>query len=156
VAILPTMLYWITLNNIAMDPSALRMGGTPDMLQQFTGPSYTSRLDNGPIVGAYIGLFALGSIFCAFGILSSALTDNQVVAYILGAFLCFGIYFGFSFLAQLESLTAINTSVARLGILAHFESIGMGVVDTRDILYFGSLLAFTLMLTRLVLNLKRN
>lgn len=156
VAILPTLIYYLTLQDLAFDPSELQVTSDPELLQQAGGPAYTSRLDNGPIIGAYIGLLALGAIFSAFGILSSALTDNQVVAYILGAFICFLMYFGFSFVSQLESLTSINTTINRLGLIAHFESIGMGVLDTRDIIYFLSVGTITLLLTRLTLTLKRN
>lgn len=154
VAILPTFVYYLTLADLAYDPSALQVAANPEMLQNF-GPTYATPLDNGPIWGAYIGLFALGSIFAAFGILSSAITDNQVVAFVFGAFLSFFMYFGFSFLSQLESLTNVNLFIDRLGLVAHFESISQGVVDTRDIVYFLSVLALALLSTRLVLNLKR-
>lgn len=155
VAVLPTLIYYFTLRDLALNPAELQYGADPDMLQQAGGPSYSSPLDNGPIIGAYLGLLALGAIFCAFGILSSALTDNQVVAYIAGAFICFTMYFAFSFISQLESLTSVNIFISSLGLLTHFERIGMGVLDTRDIVYFLSLLAITLLVTRLVLNLKR-
>lgn len=145
VAILPTLIYYATLKDLAPDTAGLQAGSAAAL----------SKLDNGPIIGAYIGLLALGAIFSAFGILSSALTDNQVVAYILGAFLCFFTYLGFSFIAQLESLSSINTTISRLGLIDHFESIGQGVLDTRDIVYFITVGAITLLLTRLVLTLKR-
>ncbi|HHG83893.1 MAG TPA: gliding motility-associated ABC transporter permease subunit GldF [Bacteroidetes bacterium] len=154
IAILPTFIYFFTLTELAYDPSTLQVEGNPEMLQTF-GPAYVTPLDNGPVWGAYIGLFALGSIFAALGILSSAITDNQVVAFVIGAFLSFFMYFGFSFLSQMESLTNVNLFIDRLGLVAHFDSISQGVVDTRDIVYFISVLALALLFTRLVLNLKR-
>jgi ABC-2 type transport system permease protein len=154
VAILPTFIYYLTLSDLAYDPSNLTGPSNPELLQNLA-PTYSNALDTGPIIGAYIGLFALGSIFAALGILSSAITDNQVVAFVVGAFVSFFMYFGFSFLSQLESLTSNNLFIDRLGLVSHFESISMGVVDTRDIVYFLSVLALTLLVTRLVLNLKR-
>ncbi|MEM0995607.1 MAG: ABC transporter permease [Bacteroidota bacterium] len=154
IAILPTFIYYFTLADLALDPGTIDAPNSPELLQNFS-PTYNTPLDNGPILGAYIGLFLLGTIFAALGIFSSALTDNQVVAFVAGAFISFFMYFGFSFLSNLESLTSVNLTIDQLGLIAHFESISMGVVDTRDIVYFVSVLALTLLLTRLVLNLKR-
>lgn len=157
VTILPSFIFYITLNMIARDPAELQqMAANPEMLDQSIGAiTYTSRLDNGPIIGGYIGLFALGSIFAALGILSSALSENQVVAYVIGALLCFLMYFGFSFSSELEELTNINLTIDRLGMMAHYENISTGVVDTRDIVYFGSVLLAALASTTAILTWKR-
>lgn len=156
VTILPTFIFYITLQQFSRDPSELQRGINPELLDQSIGAiAYTSKLDNGPILGGYIGLFALGTIFAALGILSSALSENQVVAYVIGAFLCFMMYFGFSFSSQLEELTQVNLAIDRLGILAHYENISTGVVDTRDIVYFASVLVASLAVTSALLNMKR-
>lgn len=156
ITILPTFIYYITLQSIARDPAELQTALNPELLDQTIGAiSYTSRLDNGPIIGGYIGLFALGTIFAALGILSSTLSENQVVAYVIGAFLCFMMYFGFSFSSELEELTKMNLAIDRLGIMAHYENISQGVVDTRDIVYFISVLVIALAATTATLSLKR-
>jgi ABC-2 type transport system permease protein len=156
VTILPSFIFYMSIHDLAMDPAELQVASNPDMLNQTFGQlGYSAKLDNGPIIGAYIGLFALGSIFAAFGILSSALSENQVVAYVIGAFLCFVMYFGFSFSSQLESLMKVNLAFERLGLLAHYENISLGVVDTRDIVYFGSVLTAVLAATKATLSLKR-
>lgn len=156
VTILPSFIFYMTIQDLAMDPAELQMGVNPEALDQSVGKiAYTSKLDNGPIIGAYIGLFALGSIFAAIGILSSALSDNQVVAYVIGGFFCFVMYFGFSFASQLEGLMKVNLAFDRLGLLAHYENISLGVVDTRDIVYFLSVLVITLAATKATLSLKR-
>lgn len=156
VTILPTFIYYLCLLDIARDPAELQLNANPELLNQTIGAiTYTSKLDNGPIIGGYIGLFALGSIFAALGILSSAISENQVVAYVIGAFLCFMMYFGFSFSSQLEELIKVNLAIDRLGILAHYENISKGVVDTRDTVYFGSVLVISLAVTSTILNLKR-
>jgi ABC-2 type transport system permease protein len=154
--LLPTLVFYLTLQDLARDPAELRMEANPEFLNQSLGAiTYTRKLDNGPIIGGYIGLLALGAIFAALGILSSALSDNQVVAYLVGAFLCFMMYFGFSFSSELEGLTRINLSIDRLGIMAHYENIAKGVVDTRDIVYFFSILVIALAITNAILSLKR-
>lgn len=156
VTILPTFIFYLTLQDIARDPAELQLTGNPELLDQTIGAvTYSSKLDNGPIIGGYIGLFALGTLFAALGILSSALSDNQVVAYVIGAFLCFMMYFGFSFTSEIESLTQMNLAIDRLGIMAHYENISQGVVDTRDIVYFGSVLVLSLGATNAALSLRR-
>lgn len=157
IALLPTLVFYFSLGQLAQDPSDLQLQ-QPDfaMLREVNVPTYTSKLDHGPIIGAYIGLLALGVIFVAVGILSSALTDNQVVAFILACFLCFVLFEGFSFLAQIEALKGVAPVIAGIGIGAHFDSISEGVLDTRDIVYFISVVAALLLATRLVLTLKRS
>lgn len=157
VTLLPSLIFYLSLNMLAFDPSELQRSANPEMLDQALGQiSYASKLDHGPIIGGYLGLLTLGIIFAAIGILSSALTENQVVAYVTGAFLCFLMYFGFSFFAELESMVKINVAFDRIGLLAHYESISLGVVDTRDIVYFGSVLVLILALTKATLSLKRS
>jgi ABC-2 type transport system permease protein len=157
VTLLPSLIFYYSIYELALDPSELQMNANPEMLDQSIGQlSYATKLDNGPIIGGYIGLLVLGIIFAAIGILSSALTENQVVAYVVGAFLCFLMYFGFSFFSELEGLRSINLAFDRLGLMAHYESISLGVVDTRDIVYFGSVLGLILFATKAILSLKRS
>ena len=125
------------------------------MLREIGGITYQSKLDHGPILGAYLGLFGLGLSFVAIGIFTSALTSNQVVAFVLGCLACFLLYEGFSFLSEIELFQRASSSVASLGIAAHFDTISNGLIDTRDILYFFSVVAIFLLLTRLVLTIKR-
>lgn len=112
-------------------------------------------LDQGATWGAYIGLFFLGSIFAAIGLFTSALTDNQIVAFITGVFLCFFLFLAFDFTASMSVLSGINDFVIKLGIMEHYRSISRGVVDTRDIFYFLSIAAIFLILTKMVLERKR-
>lgn len=122
-------------------------------LQSMTIPA--GNLDTGPIWGAYIGLLGLGAIFSAIGIFCSSISRNQVVAFVLSAFFCFFFYFGFTFLAELEVFEGINAGLAKIGIEAHYESISLGVVDTRDIVYYLGFILIVLLLTRAVLILKK-
>lgn len=113
--LLPTIVYYITIYQL----------GAPK-----------GNLDSGAIIGSYIGLFFLAACFVAVGILSSSLSDNQIVAFILSLFLCFLFYQLFNLIADFKLLGSWDSVVASLGIDAHYQSISRGVIDSRDLLYF--------------------
>ena len=129
-SLVPTFVYYLTLADLGTTPW---------------------NLDNGPIAGAYLGLIALGCVFSSVGILASALTENQIVSFIVSLFLCFFFFSGFDFLAELNSLAGINSILLRLGINEHYRSISKGVVDTRDVVYFLSFIILSLFLTIIIL-----
>jgi ABC-2 type transport system permease protein len=111
-------------------------------------------LDQGAIWGAYIGLFFLGSIFAAIGLFSSSLTDNQIIAFIIGVSLCYILFQAFDSLSSLNMLASVNNFIMKIGIIEHYLSISRGVVDTRDIFYFLSISVIFLILTKIVVNAK--
>ncbi len=157
VALLPTLIYYMTLADLAEDPSTLaRVQPQGNFLKDATSPTYTTRLDRGPIIGAYIGTFCLGLIFSAVGILASALSRNQVVAFVIASLGSFILFDGLTFFSEVNAIQRFGVTIARLGISSHFESISKGLVDTRDIIYFLSMVSILLILTRLVLTLKRH
>lgn len=108
-------------------------------------------LDSGGILGSYIGLFLLSSSFVSIGVFCSSVTNNQILAFILSVFLCGFIYIGFEFIYSLSLFGGIDLFIQRLGMASHYSSISRGVVDTRDILYFLSVMALFLSMTKLVL-----
>jgi len=108
-------------------------------------------LDSGSIAGSYIGLFLLSASFISVGIFCSSVTNNQILAFILSVFLCGFIYTGFELIYSLSLFGPIDLFIQRLGMAAHYSSISRGVVDTRDILYFLSVIALFLSSTKLVL-----
>lgn len=111
-------------------------------------------IDTGSVIGSYIGLLFLGGAFVAIGIFASSVTNNQIVAFVLSALLCAFCYLGFDSLYQL--LHGRFALLLRwLGLKMHYESISRGVLDTRDLLYFLSVITFFLMLTRMVLQSHR-
>jgi ABC-2 type transport system permease protein len=100
--------------------------------------SFLGDLDWGPVVGGYAGAVFLGGAFCAVGLFASSLTRNQIVAFIIGLAICF-------------SLTMIDRMIfflpktvvgffGYLGANTHFQNIAKGVIDTRDLLYFLSVI----------------
>ncbi|AUS06415.1 gliding motility-associated ABC transporter permease subunit GldF [Pseudotamlana carrageenivorans] len=105
-------------------------------------------LDMGSTIGSYFGLLFLIAAYTAIGVFSSTLSDNQIVAFITAVFICFIFYIGFEGVADFLSNDFIN----QLGMSAHFKSMSRGVIDTRDLVYFISLMLFFLMLTKINLN----
>ena len=108
-------------------------------------------LDTGGILGSYIGLFLLSASFVSIGIFCSSITNNQILAFILSVFICGFMYIGFEFIYSLSLFGPIDLFIQRLGMAAHYSSISRGVVDTRDVLYFLSVMAVFLCMTKLVL-----
>lgn len=111
-------------------------------------------LDSGGIMGAWIGLLFLAASFTAIGIFSSSLTNNQIVAFVLSTFLCFFVYLAFDYLSRLPVFYGkTDDFVQSFGIAYHYNSISRGVVDSRDVVYFLSVVGFFLGAT--VLSLSR-
>ena len=117
--------------------------------------NYLGNPDNGTILAAYIGSLLLAGGFLAIGSCMSALTRNQVVAFILGVVACFiFLLAGFPLVLDVFRSWApqvLVDAIASLSFLAHFESIAKGVIDVRDLLYFGMLIAFFLLATSIAL-----
>jgi gliding motility-associated transport system permease protein len=134
-ALLPTLLYYYTVHEL----------GSPK-----------GNLDAGAILGSYIGLILLGACFVAIGLFASSLTDNQIVSFILATFLCFFFYWFFDFMSLLPVFVGkVDDVVQMLGINYHYVSISRGVIDTRDVVYFISLIAVFLMMTQISLERRR-
>ncbi len=112
-------------------------------------------LDAGSIWGSYIGLLFLGAVFASVGVFSSSLTDNQVISFILAILLCAFLYMGFEFIYSLDLFGNIDLFIRTLGISAHYSSISRGVVDTRDVIYFLSVIVLFLFLTNFSLSQRK-
>ena len=104
-------------------------------------------LDIGSTIGSYLGLLFLASAYTSVGLFTSTLSNNQIVAFILAIIISFFMYYGFEALADLNVVQGIQN----LGMKEHFNSISRGVIDTRDLIYFVSITAFFLFLTKLKL-----
>lgn len=112
-------------------------------------------IDTGGMWGSYIGLFFLGAGFVSIGVFSSAISDNQVVAFIISLFLCFFMYIGFDSIARLMGSGSVATTMEQFGINSHYISMSRGVIDTRDVVYFLSLIAVFITFTRTVLESRK-
>lgn len=135
IAIVPTFIYFYTVYALA---------------------SPVGNVDVGGILGSYFGLFFLGAVFVAIGIFCSAITSNQIVAFILGVFLCFFIYLAFSYISQFGIFVGKNDYlVESFGLSAHYDAMGKGIIDTRDVVYFLSLISAFILFTRTALSSRR-
>lgn len=133
IAIIPTFLYVLTIHFL----------------------SSTGDIDSGAIAGSYIGLYLLASVFAAISIWCSSLTSNAVIAFLLSAFACIILYFGFGAISELPVFTGnADYYIEMLGIHLHYQSISRGVVDSRDVIYFISIIFLFLFATQKNLNKK--
>ena len=127
IALIPTILYVFTIQSL----------------------SSTGGIDTGAITGSYIGLFLLASVFASITTWCSSLTSNAVIAFLLSAFACIVLYFGFSAISKLPVFTGnADYYIEMLGIDFHYQSISRGVLDTRDIIYFLSVIFIFLFATQ--------
>ncbi|MDT7827386.1 gliding motility-associated ABC transporter permease subunit GldF [Pricia sp. S334] len=108
-------------------------------------------LDMGLVIGSYFGTIFLMGCYTAIGLFASTLSENQIVAFIVGMLLCFFAYYGFEGVSTLFADGQVVVFVRNLGMNHHFERIARGVLDTRDLIYFVSLSAFFLFLTVMTL-----
>ena len=103
-------------------------------------------LDYGSISGSYLGLFLLASSFASIGIFTSTLSKNQVVAFLLGICMVFLFYYGFDAVSSLFG--DYSYTIKLLGMNEHYKSISRGVIDSRDVLYFMSVIIFFLFVSK--------
>jgi len=103
--------------------------------------------DLGVVMGSYFGLLFLIATYAAIGIFASTLSDNQIIAFLVGILICFMVFNGFDALSSLFSNGETQQWIQGLGAKSHFDSIARGVMDTRDLIYFISLTLFFLYLT---------
>lgn len=104
-------------------------------------------LDTGATLGSYFGLLLLASCYTAIGLFASALSQSQITAFIIAVFLCFIGFFAFEGIAQNELFEDFGYGMEALGIRYHYKSMSRGVVDTRDLIYFLSLVILFLTFT---------
>jgi ABC-2 type transport system permease protein len=126
IALLPTLVYFLSIQRLS------GQGG----------------IDTGATIGSYLGLLCLSSVFTAIGVCCSSFTGNAVVAFIGAAFACFLLYSGFGAISQLPVFAAgADYYIEMIGIDFHYRSISRGVIDSRDLIYFLSVLFLFLSLT---------
>ncbi len=112
-------------------------------------------LDQGAIWGSYLGLLFIGAAFISIGIFVSSITDNQIISFVLSFLLCGAIYIGFEFIYSLELFGSFDLFVKSLGISHHYSSISRGVIDTRDVIYFLSVITLFILLSKVSLQSRK-
>jgi ABC-2 type transport system permease protein len=126
IALLPTIVYFFSIQAL----------------------SATGGIDTGATVGSYAGLFLLAAVFTSIGTCISSFTTNAVVSFIVSLIICALLYYGFDAISKLPGLSGgADYYIEMAGIDFHYRSISRGVIDTRDIIYFGSVIFLFLALT---------
>jgi ABC-2 type transport system permease protein len=126
-SLLPTLVYFFSLYQLGNPVGNMDLGGT---------------------WGSYIGLFFLASAFTSIGLFASSLTDNQIISFILAVFLCFFSFIGLEYISLLDLFGKVDEFIVSLGVNDHYLSMSRGVIDTRDIVYFLSLIAIFILFTK--------
>jgi ABC-2 type transport system permease protein len=131
-ALLPTLIYVFTISNLSAIPD---------------------NLDSGGIIGSYIGLFSLAASFAAIGLFCSSLTSNQIVSFLFAIFACYLLYTGFDAISSIPAFYGgLDYYLSMIGLSFHYNSISRGLVDSRDVIYFLSVIVLFISLTQLSLN----
>lgn len=133
-SLLPTLIYYYSVHKL----------GNPQ-----------GNIDTGGMWGSYIGLLFLAGAYVAIGIFASAITDNQIVSFILAITLSAFVWYGFDVLGGLPVFRSIDSAIISFGIRDHYDSMSRGVLDTRDMLYFFSLIAVFILGTKTVLESRK-
>ena len=110
-------------------------------------------LDKGPTIGGYVGLVLMGGAYAAVGLMASSYTRNQIVAFIISFAICFALYL----LGRVSQFApeALQPILAFLSIDTHFENISRGVIDSRDVIYYLSVMVVCLLLATVSLESRK-
>ena len=134
ISLLPTLIYFYSVIQLGNPVGNIDFGGT---------------------WGSFIGLVFLAGIYVSIGVFCSSLTDNQIVSFVLAVVLSFVFYYGFEALSQIVSGNSTKSIIVYLGIDEHYQSMSRGVIDSRDLLYFLSVITLFVYLTRTVLGSRK-
>ncbi len=134
IALIPTLIYFYSVYQLANPIGNIDVAG---------------------IIGSYVGFILLASSFNAIGIFTSSLTENQVVAFILAAFLSFIMFTGLNSLSGIDVWSDLSIFLSELSLEYHYNALSRGLLDSRDIIYFLSVNVFFLILTKLIIEWRR-
>jgi ABC-2 type transport system permease protein len=127
IALIPTILYVFTIKTL----------------------SVTGAIDKGGIAGSYLGLIFLSAVFSAISICCGSFTSNAIVSFLISAFMCLVLYFGFNAISSISVFSGnADYYIEMLGIDFHYQSISRGVIDSRDLTYFLSLIILSIFITQ--------
>ncbi len=130
-AIAPTLIYFFSVYQL----------GSP-----------VGNIDTGAVFGSYIGLAFLAAIFVAIGLFCSSITNNQIISFILAAFLCFFMHWAFTYLSNLSIFFGRwDDVVQKIGISHHYNAISKGMIDSRNVVYFVSVICLFVWFTHVSL-----
>lgn len=134
IAILPTLIYYISVYNLGIPIGNIDSGGT---------------------WGSYLGLVFLASSYVSIGIFASSITNNQIVSFLFAAILSFFMYIGWESIASFNLLGPLDDFFISLGINDHYVSMSRGLIDTRDVIYFVVFNGVFILLSRLIIQSRK-
>ncbi|EAY25027.1 gliding motility-associated ABC transporter permease subunit GldF [Microscilla marina] len=133
-ALLPTLIYFFSVYCLGNPVGNIDISGT---------------------MGSYFGLILLGAVFTSIGLFASVLTESQIVSFIIALFLCFLFHEGFGYLANVRDTSDFSYYIVQWGISYHYETIRKGLIDSRNLVYFFSMITVMLLATKLVLGSRK-
>ncbi len=133
-ALLPTLIYYYTVYEL----------GNP-----------RGNVDSAAVVGSYLGLAFLAGVFAAIGIFASSVSSNQIISFVIAIFLCFIFYTGFDSIASIPAWGSYSYYISQFGIAYHYTAISKGLIDSRNVIYFISVIALMVLATKLVLRSRK-
>lgn len=135
ISIIPTFLYIYTISTLSINPG---------------------NIDTGGIIGSYIGLSFLNAAFTAIGLFCSSLTNNQVVAFLVSVFLNFFLFSAFETISKIPFFeNGLDYMISQIGMQFHYNSISRGLIDSRDVVYFVSIIAIFILATKISLQKRK-
>jgi ABC-2 type transport system permease protein len=134
-SVLPTLLYVFTISHLSI---------------------IKDNLDSGGILGSYLGLLFLSAAFTAIGIFCSSMTANQVIAFLIAIFANFILFVGFETISKMPFMeNGLDYIISQIGMQFHYTSISRGLLDSRDIIYFLSVVIVFIVATKLSLQRRK-
>lgn len=133
IALLPTLVYYFSIYWL----------GNP-----------VGNIDSASVFSSYVGLLLLAAVFTSIGIFASVLTSNQVVAFIVCLLLCYTMYDGLTRLASVD-VWGQASFIAHLGLGYHYDALSRGLIDSRDVIYFVSIISCMLLFTHTILGSRK-
>lgn len=133
-SLLPTLVYYVSLVEL----------GNPK-----------GNIDSAGVFSSYVGLILLGAVFTSVGVFASAISRNQIVAFIIAVILCYFLYDGITRIALLDLWNGAASDLSVFALDYHYNALGKGVIDSRDVGYFLSIIYVMLLSTNLVLGSRK-
>jgi ABC-2 type transport system permease protein len=133
-SLLPSLIYFFSVYKLASPVGNMDIGGT---------------------WGSYLGLFFLGAVYVAIGLFASSLSDNQVISFIIALFISFFFYTLIDLFREFLLISPLDPVLEYLSINTHYISMSRGVIDSRDIIYFISISALFLFISRMIIEKRK-
>ena len=133
-SLIPSLIYFYTVYHLASPAGNMDIGGT---------------------WGSFIGLFFIGGVYVAIGLFSSSFTDNQIVSFILAVLICFIFYVLIDLLRGVSVINPIYPLLEYISLNTHYLSVSRGVIDSRDVVYFLSVIFVFLQSTKMIMTSRK-